>query len=284
MTISDDELIRIWLSQKSQVTQLNYAPVVEEYQTFLGKPLAEATLVDIRKFLDRFEDYKPATFNCKRAALKSLYALGLASGVLPHNHFELIPKKPSAGTRAHRVPSTDDLEKLFLQELPTDWRLVCGLLYALGLRAKELRFLKLENIEPVADGYMITVVGKRDAERTVHLPSTHGWLVDLLQEKISSRLGSGASPGSTLFVTRFDKPPSHSRIAYMVSEAGKRAGLSKKLCPHLLRHAHATHALDAGAPPHVVQKTLGHLCMSTVTRYAHPPADATSTGFIVVPS
>jgi integrase/recombinase XerD len=41
------------------------------------------------------------------------------------------------------------------------------------------------------------------------------------------------------------------------------------LSPHRLRHAHASHSLDAGAPIHVAQATLGHASVSTTSRYLH---------------
>jgi integrase/recombinase XerD len=59
--------------------------------------------------------------------------------------------------------------------------------------------------------------------------------------------------------------------------AAKRAGLPKKVSPHWLRHAHASHALDRSAPIHLVQATLGHASVSTTGRYLHArPTESSS--------
>ena len=56
-----------------------------------------------------------------------------------------------------------------------------------------------------------------------------------------------------------------------------RAGIEKAVSPHWMRHAHASHALDRGAPVHLVQATLGHASLSSTSRYLHSrPADSSS--------
>jgi hypothetical protein len=59
--------------------------------------------------------------------------------------------------------------------------------------------------------------------------------------------------------------------------AAERAGLESKVSPHWLRHAHATHALERGAPIHLVQATLGHAPVATTGRYLHAhPSDSSA--------
>ena len=59
--------------------------------------------------------------------------------------------------------------------------------------------------------------------------------------------------------------------------AAKRAGLSPAVSAHWLRHAHVSHALDRGAPAHLVQATVGHASLATTSRYAHArPSDSSS--------
>jgi integrase/recombinase XerD len=64
-----------------------------------------------------------------------------------------------------------------------------------------------------------------------------------------------------------------------VRRAAKRAELEvkTKVSPHWLRHAHATHALERGAPIHLVQATLGHASVATTGRYLHArPTDSSA--------
>ncbi len=63
----------------------------------------------------------------------------------------------------------------------------------------------------------------------------------------------------------------------IVRAAAERAGLDLPVSPHWLRHAHASHALDRGAPIHLVQATLGHASVATTGRYLHArPTDSSS--------
>ena len=63
------------------------------------------------------------------------------------------------------------------------------------------------------------------------------------------------------------KPICHSQIFRIVKSAAKKAKLSVAPSPHWLRHTSATHAIEAGAPIHVVQRSLGHESISTTGKY-----------------
>ena len=58
-------------------------------------------------------------------------------------------------------------------------------------------------------------------------------------------------------------------VNHIVKKLGRRAKLTPKLSPHWLRHAHASHSLDHGAPLSVVAATLGHANISTTSAYLH---------------
>jgi site-specific recombinase XerD len=68
-----------------------------------------------------------------------------------------------------------------------------------------------------------------------------------------------------------------SMVERIVTKAAQRAGVEGKVSPHWLRHSHATHALERGAPIHLVQATLGHASVATTGRYLHArPTDSSS--------
>jgi integrase len=70
----------------------------------------------------------------------------------------------------------------------------------------------------------------------------------------------------------------------LVEAAAKRAGLRAGVSPHWLRHAHATPALERGAPIHLVQATLGHASVATTGRYLHArPTDSSARYLAVEP-
>ena len=69
-------------------------------------------------------------------------------------------------------------------------------------------------------------------------------------------------------------------VLRVVRAAAKRAGIDLPVSPHWFRHAHASHALDRGAPIHLVQATLGHASITTTGRYLHARPQDSSSRFL----
>ena len=78
------------------------------------------------------------------------------------------------------------------------------------------------------------------------------------------------------------RPLTRQQLWRVVKGLAKRAGLPAAVSPHFFRHAHASHALDRGAPPHLVQQTLGHASLATTSRYAHARPDDSSARYLGV--
>ncbi len=72
------------------------------------------------------------------------------------------------------------------------------------------------------------------------------------------------------------------QVFRIICAAAKRAGISEKVSPHWLRHAHASHALERGAPIHLVQATLGHSNVATTGKYLHARPMESSGRFLSV--
>jgi integrase/recombinase XerD len=143
------------------------------------------------------------------------------------------------------------------------------LLYASGVRVSELCNLRWRDCQQRDSGGQITVFGKGDKTRTVLLPSR------VWQAMIGIR--SGAGENDPTFRSRKGGGLHESQILRIVKQAAKRAGVTKAVSPHWFRHAHASHALDRGAPVHLVQATLGHSDLSTTGRYLHArPTDGSA--------
>jgi site-specific recombinase XerD len=80
-----------------------------------------------------------------------------------------------------------------------------------------------------------------------------------------------------VFRSRKGGPLDASQVHRIVKAAAERAGLSGEVSAYRLRHAHASHSLDRGAPIHLVQQTLGHASVATTGRYLHArPTDSSA--------
>jgi len=72
---------------------------------------------------------------------------------------------------------------------------------------------------------------------------------------------------------RREQPISSRTVYYAVREAARRAGIKKKVSPHLLRHSWATHLLERGTDLKTIQMLLGHFDLETTTIYLHLSQD-----------
>ena len=145
---------------------------------------------------------------------------------------------------------------------------VLEFLYATGCRVSELCNLEYANIDLKARSG--TLIGKGDKERPFFF---HKRCANTLSEYVE-RLRS-KRPGSRYFFTGFKrkkrghKPISARQIGRIVTEASKKAGITKRVSPHTIRHAFATHLLAGGADLRVCQELLGHSDISTTEIYTH---------------
>jgi integrase/recombinase XerD len=153
-------------------------------------------------------------------------------------------------------------------------RALLTLLYASGIRVHELCGLRWRDFDPTSDSGQVTVFGKGAKTRSIRLPVSV-W-------KLVTGLRRGREVGDPVFVSRKKGPLSDAQVWRIVRAAGKRAGIQLNVSPHWMRHAHASHALDRGAPIHLVQATLGHASVSTTGRYLHARPNDSSGRFLAL--
>lgn len=168
------------------------------------------------------------------------------------------------GKRPRRLPvvlAPEEVTRLF-DAAPSDRdRTLLRTAYALGLRVSELASLRLEDID-AARGLVVVRQGKGAKDRLVPLSQR---LLEELRAYWRLRrprpwLFPGARRGTHLSVAAVQK---------VVRRATQRAGLSKPISPHTLRHSYATHLLEAGCDLLTIQRLLGHRDLKTTARYLH---------------
>ena len=146
-------------------------------------------------------------------------------------------------------------------------RTMLEVLYACGLRVSELTNLKMSEIN-LRQG-VVRIVGKGSKERLVPLcEEAISWLNRYLQEARNELLKKNLAQ-DTVFPSNRGSVMTRQTFWHRLKEHARHAGITKKLSPHTLRHAFATHLLNHGADLRVVQLLLGHSDLSTTQIYTH---------------
>ena len=143
----------------------------------------------------------------------------------------------------------------------TKHRAILTTAYAAGLRVSEVAHLKPEDID---SRRMVIQVrqGKGRKDRVVML--AHSLLLQLREYWSEYRPRLWLFPGQ-----KASQPISTRSVQHMCKAACRRAGITKPVTVHTLRHSFATHLLDAGTDLRAIQVLLGHNSVKTTTRYTH---------------
>jgi site-specific recombinase XerD len=270
---NDAVLVELWLSLKvSRHTRRVYAAETDRFRAFAGKPLGWVTLGDLQDYSAVLEQgsLKPASQNRALTAIKSLLSFGHDIGYLPFNAGTPVRLRPNPDGLAQRVLNESDVARLIAAAPEGRDRVLLVLLYVSGIRVSELCGLKWRDVTARTEGGQITVFGKGGRTRAVLLkPKT--W------DQLLSIRGDGAADSPVFRSRKGGGPLDPSQARRIVYAAGAKAGLTQKVSPHWMRHAHASHALDRNAPIHLVQATLGHASIATTGRYLHArPTESSS--------
>ena len=155
--------------------------------------------------------------------------------------------------------------------LGTRDRAVLELLYATGMRASECLDLTLEDLN-LAAGYVVCT-GKGNKQRLVPvgaeaLARLRDYLRDV-RPQLTRRRDTGH-----VFVNPRGQRLSRQALWTIIRRAAARAGIARRVSPHVLRHSFASHLLEGGADLRAVQVMLGHADIGTTQIYTHLPSAA----------
>ncbi len=146
-------------------------------------------------------------------------------------------------------------------------RTMLEVLYATGLRVTELVSLTVTEVN-LRQG-VVRIVGKGSKERLVPLgEEAIAWLVRFMREGRNELLHKNLAE-NIVFPSNQGRPMTRQTFWHRIKAHARAAGLKRKLSPHTLRHAFATHLLNHGADLRVVQLLLGHADLSTTQIYTH---------------
>ncbi|MDI7258678.1 MAG: site-specific tyrosine recombinase XerD [Thermodesulfobacteriota bacterium] len=191
-------------------------------------------------------------------------------GILHGNPAEEI-ESPKITKTLPQILSLEEVEQLLEQpDIKTPLgmrdRAMLEILYAAGMRVSELTQLPVNHVNLEA-GYVL-LYGKGSKERIVPLGSeAMKWIQRYLEEARESLSKGRESP--FLFINRSGKRMSRQQFWKNIKTYGRRAGIRKRITPHLIRHSFASHLLERGADLRSVQMMLGHVDISTTQIYTH---------------
>jgi integrase/recombinase XerD len=266
---SDETLIRLWLDGRSAHTRRAYRGDARLLLATAGKAIAALTLIDLQAWMGSLGELAPASRARKIGAIKSLLSFGERTGYLPFNVGAAIRVPPIKNVLAERILEEDDVIRLIALEPDRRKPRVAAARPHRG--AEELAGLRWRDAKRrAAGGGQITVFGKGGKTRIIVLPASI-WreLIELRGEAPDDDPAFRSAKGGAL---------DPSQVHRIVKAAAARAGLPRAVSAHYLRHAHVSHALDRGAPAHLVQATVGHSDLRTTSRYAHArPNESSST-------
>ena len=202
------------------------------------------------------------------AALRAFYNFAQNEKLLPANVAENL-SLPRRWKRLPKALTSQEIDKLLAPETPETPKNLCEqavleLAYASGLRLAELRNARLEHLH--LDAGFINVIGKGNKERVVPLGRK---AVAALERYLSVGRPQLVTPRSTanVFLTKRGTPFAPVTLWLRIKQRVRRAGLSRNVTPHMLRHSFATHLLEHGADLRVIQELLGHASISTTEVY-----------------
>jgi len=247
----------------SAITTRNYLRVVADFAKYFGKSpdkLGPNELRTYQAYLLQDRKLTPGTVVNWVAALRFFFVKTLKR----HQFRDFLPY-PQDRRRLPTVLSREEVSRLINAAGTLFRRTLLMTLYGTGMRRAELAHLKVSDID--SQRMIIRVVaGKGGKDRDLPLSPA---LLEILREYWRWR-----KPRLYLFPTRtcrrrLDQPISDKTVWIACSEAARRAGISKRVTPHTLRHSWATHLLEAGTDLRTIQVLLGHGDLETTAQYLH---------------
>jgi integrase/recombinase XerD len=237
---------------------------------------ADVTAAQLREFIYFLKDLGLAATTIRRqiSALRTYYKFLIGEGIVARDPSERIesPKRwrtlPTVLTvadvdRLLGAPNTD--EPLAIRD-----RAMLEFAYATGVRVSELVGLTLQDV--LFEEGVARVFGKGAKERLVPVGRRALGAVALYAREIRPTLDKGKGRG-ILFLNARGTPLSRVGAWGVIKGTARRAGITKRVTPHTLRHTFATHLLEGGADLRAVQEMLGHADLSTTQLYTHVDRD-----------
>jgi len=268
---SDDHLVTLWLHGRIARTLASYTTEVRAFRAFIGgRRLRAVRLGDLHAYVDSMAHLAASSRCTRMGAIKSLLSFGFRVGYLPVNVGAAVRLPAPRCALAERIMTEAETHRLLAAPNIPRNRAMLHLIYAAGLRVSEVAGLRWRDLTARDGAGQAAIYGKGGRTRVILLPASTWLLVQGVRGE--------AEPDDPVFRSREGGGRLHAvSIQRIVKATAMRAGLRPEVSTHWLRHAHASHSLDRGAPISLVQATLGHASVATTGRYLQArPGDSSA--------
>ena len=250
-------------------TQHQYIRHVKSFADFVGRSVDKATAEDVHHYQLRLGSIGTTipTVNAGASALRFFFKITLKRRDLADAVVSV--REPR---RLPVVLSPEEVARLLASTTNIKHRAALSLTYATGLRRSEVVSLRLTDID--SDRMLIRVEqGKGKKDRYVIL-SPH--LLELLREwwRVARKKGSMRPGQPWLFPGYRGQHMSPRQLHRLVCLAAARAGITKRVGVHTLRHSFATHLLEQKTDIRIIQVLLGHKKLDTTALYTRVAVSA----------
>lgn len=270
---NDQHLIQLWLVGRPTNTVRAYLRDVNRLLEFTERLLHHTRLGDLQDFAFSLEaTLGPSSIHRTMSAVKSLFGFGHRLGYLQFDVARAFKLPKFRNDLAERILDEAEVCRMIALENQPRNRCILLTLYAGAFRVAEITQLKWKHLQNRDQSGQVTVFGKGGKTRAVLMPES-------VWTALQSVRGD-AKDDAPVFKSRKKGHLHESQIWRIVRKASERAEIDKAVSCHWLRHAHASHALDRGAPIHLVQATLGHASVATTGRYLHARPTESSGSYL----
>lgn len=262
------------IKKTSPNTEISYRRDLTKMRIYLevtaqAPGVSEVTEENLKKYIAYLErkKFKASTISRSIASIKAFFHYLLKEGMVKTDVSECL-KAPKVERKTPDILSAEEMERLLEQPSgDSDKGLrdsaMLELLYATGIRVSELIGLKISDVN-MQMGYLICRDGGK--ERMV---SFNNEVREALRQYLTKARDHMAvnEARDILFVNCSGKPMSRQGFWKLVKSYAKKAGISKDITPHTLRHTFAAHMVENGTDLKSVQEMLGHSDISTTHMY-----------------
>jgi integrase/recombinase XerD len=254
----------------------SYKIDLKRYIKFLGdekvSSLEEIKENHITKLIGRLSllGLKATSIARNLAAIRSFHKFLVREGYSDTDPAGVL-ESPKPWRKLPMVLDVEEMKKLLKQPKGSDPlalrdKAILEFLYATGVRISELIGVKRKNL--LLEVGLVRVIGKGQKERVVPIGEKAIKSVEKYLSESRPHLANQNSQ-DVLFLNRRGGQLSRMGAWKILRKYVNRAGIKKKVSPHTIRHAFATHLLDGGADLRAVQEMLGHADISTTQIYTH---------------